>query len=1380
MYSPAMIMMRVVRWPIVLLALASLAGLGLALTGAAWSWSAELALGGVGAVPIGFHVGVVQAVLLSLVAGVGVVVSFYSARNLIGQRRLTRFALLEATFVVALATTVTTTSLPLLAAAWTLGSLAISGLVAHSDAPEARIASRQVRARLLIGDAFLWAAVAVIGVGVGTWTVLELPGAVSGAPAVAVAVAGLLLVGAGIVRSALVPAHRWLPETAAAPSPVSALLHAGLVNGAGVIALLLWPLIATAGAARATLVLAGTVTALVATAQMRARVDVKGRLAASTSSQMGYLAVQVGLGLPVAALAHIVGHGVWKAAQFLGAGDAVARVRRADSSTGRPLGLPVLALTGAVAVVVVLASAVIPIGGWVLLVAPAELLPLAVAVGAAWLGLAVIVRSPLTRIARWCAAAVLLAGVSAYVLSLRGLTDLLVPEFGEPASWSTVEGQIVAVTVVALVALGLIGAAVDRRAKAGRLPQLARWAGRSSLRPARLAERLVRRPVVAQALPPVATADAHLARQHVSEGAAAIGSLYPLTSFVASNPLANLEDLGFAEATAAAGELWGARPGPSAQALRRALADGMVDARAIDAAADAELATAPAEIARRLMLDDSAPAGRIASMKADLVRVGAPTTRVVRTPMEAIGIPVEMRDRADGIGHHCCARSLSGASWPGASGPWAELRSGAATLDSALGVTGAAEIVTALPADPASATAALLEHLGVAPVDRPAVIGRLLARHPGWPAHLVWRERNGLLGREAGLAPTQAPDPTDLLVELVATRLALEVIAAEAMAPKLIGRTVQADDLVRHEPSEELARLMAAALGSSDSAHVADDDLRDLARSLAPLADGGLARARARALEYAYQDELLSNLDTGAGLAGGRPGAGVGSPAPAGQIVTCIDVRSERLRRHLEQVGPWETFGAAGFFGIPLRYESSTGSISERTPALLRPSVTVREHAAEARGAQGSVDALAHAVRGVETAPGLVFGWAEAVGWLLAPAVLARTAWPRAVRRAARVLNAWLGAPLTGHLEIEADVSAQAAAASAFLRTTGLVEFAPVVVLCGHGATVTNNPHVAAYDCGACGGAAGDVSARALCAALNDDRVRVALLGEGIEIPAGTLFVPALHDTTTDTIRVLEAPNASPEQARVLRQMESEAVVAGSRVRAERLPLLPDAARRRGSRAQLAQAERRGADWAQPRPEWGLAGAAAIVVGPRSLTAGHDLHGRVFLQSYRPELDEDGSDLQQLLAAPVVVAQWITSQYWASLTDPERFGAGDKTTHNVVGDGSTLSAVVSGARGDLRIGLPWQAVSPEAPEPAGVGDGQWRGATRHQPQRLLVVVNASPDRIESAIESQPSFGRLVIGEWIAVSAVDPETGAIFSRLPQGGWEPATPQLVAVG
>ena len=149
----------------------------------------------------------------------------------------------------------------------------------------------------------------------------------------ALTVVAVLLVVAGIARSALVPLHAWLPSTLAAPTPVSALLHAGVINGAGVLLIRFSPVFASSVSAMALAFAVGILTALFATAVMLVRTDVKGGLVWSTSGQMGFMVMQLGVGAFAAALFHIVGHALYKAAMFLGAGGAITAHSR---QTQRP------------------------------------------------------------------------------------------------------------------------------------------------------------------------------------------------------------------------------------------------------------------------------------------------------------------------------------------------------------------------------------------------------------------------------------------------------------------------------------------------------------------------------------------------------------------------------------------------------------------------------------------------------------------------------------------------------------------------------------------------------------------------------------------------------------------------------------------------------------------------------------------------------------------------------------------------------------------------------------------------------------------------------------------------------------------------------------
>lgn len=160
--------------------------------------------------------------------------------------------------------------------------------------------------------------------------------------------------------------------------------------------------------------------------------------------------------------------------------------------------------------------------------------------------------------------------------------------------------------------------------------------------------------------------------------------------------------------------------------------------------------------------------------------------------------------------------------------------------------------------------------------------------------------------------------------------------------------------------------------------------------------------------------------------------------------------------------------------------------------------------------------------------------------------------------------------------------------------------------------------------------------------------------------------------------------------------------------------------------------ETRTRNWAEVRPEWGLANNAAMVIAPRNRTRGLALNGRSFLHDYRPETDPDGQILSALMNAPMVVANWINMQYFASVTQPGIYGAGSKLLHSVVGGNI---GVVEGNSLDLRIGLPWQSVH----------DGE---RFRHEPMRLTVVIDAPAERIEQIIGSSPNVRALVENQWL--------------------------------
>jgi len=290
---------------------------------------------------------------------------------------------------------------------------------------------------------------------------------------------------------------------------------------------------------------------------------------------------------------------------------------------------------------------------------------------------------------------------------------------------------------------------------------------------------------------------------------------------------------------------------------------------------------------------------------------------------------------------------------------------------------------------------------------------------------------------------------------------------------------------------------------------------------------------------------------------------------------------------------------------------------------------------------------------------------------------------------------------------------------------------APLVLLVGHGSQSANNAHAAALDCGACCGQTGEVNARVLAQLLNDPGVRAGLSAQGLVIPSATVFVAALHNTTTDEIEGHDL-DLLPTQARERWQrLQPVFAQACDQVRRERAPLLglDPAAPHEALHEQL---RRRANDGAQTRPEWGLAGNAAFIIAPRWRTLGAVLEGRSFLHDYEAARDADGSVLELLMTAPMLVTHWINWQYHASSCDPARLGSGNKLLHNVVGG---HIGVFEGNGGDLRIGLARQSLH----------DGErWR----HEALRLTVVIDAPAAAIDAVIAKHAVLQQLLQHGWL--------------------------------
>jgi NAD(P)H-quinone oxidoreductase subunit 5 len=319
-FAPAVRPLRWARW-VSLVAAALLVALG-----------ALAAVSGVDVQPgVLVRADLVTWVMLSLVSLLGVVVVRYSETYLDGEPALRRYtrALLGA--LAAVTTLVLGNDLALIGAAWMVTSFALHQLLTfYADRPAALLAAHKKFLLSRLADVSVLVAVVLVGNTVGSLRLDALADFLNATSALpfGLEVAAVLLVIAVCLKSAQLPFHGWLTQVMEAPTPVSALLHAGVVNLGGVVLLRIAGLVSRVPAAQWLLVGIGLTTAVVAGLVMMTRVSVKLSLAWSTCAQLGFMLVQCGLGAWHLALLHLVAHSLYKAHAFLSSGTTVDTWRR--------------------------------------------------------------------------------------------------------------------------------------------------------------------------------------------------------------------------------------------------------------------------------------------------------------------------------------------------------------------------------------------------------------------------------------------------------------------------------------------------------------------------------------------------------------------------------------------------------------------------------------------------------------------------------------------------------------------------------------------------------------------------------------------------------------------------------------------------------------------------------------------------------------------------------------------------------------------------------------------------------------------------------------------------------------------------------------------
>ncbi|MFO0905546.1 MAG: NADH-quinone oxidoreductase subunit L [Pirellulales bacterium] len=316
-------------------ACASVATLGLATFSAVyliwngpgfWRLAVPIPLAGFGPLRFSLRLDAPSAVMLGLISFIGVVILQYSRRYLDGDPGQTRYVRWFLAILSAVSLLVTANHLALLWLAWFATSIALHQLLTfYDDRPPALIAAHKKFLTSRIADVCLLIGFTLLSNAAGSGELDQIFRRIAVAESLwpSAGLAAVLLATAAALKCAQLPFHGWLIQVMEAPTPVSALLHAGVVNIGGFLMIRLAPLMVEAEGAQTLLVAVGSVTAVLASLVMMTRVSIKVSLAWSTSAQMGFMLVECGLGAYSLALLHLLAHSLYKAHAFLASGSTV-------------------------------------------------------------------------------------------------------------------------------------------------------------------------------------------------------------------------------------------------------------------------------------------------------------------------------------------------------------------------------------------------------------------------------------------------------------------------------------------------------------------------------------------------------------------------------------------------------------------------------------------------------------------------------------------------------------------------------------------------------------------------------------------------------------------------------------------------------------------------------------------------------------------------------------------------------------------------------------------------------------------------------------------------------------------------------------------------
>ena len=503
------------------------------------------------------------------------------------------------------------------------------------------------------------------------------------------------------------------------------------------------------------------------------------------------------------------------------------------------------------------------------------------------------------------------------------------------------------------------------------------------------------------------------------------------------------------------------------------------------------------------------------------------------------------------------------------------------------------------------------------------------------------------------------------------------------------------------------------------------------------------------AFDWSYYDEVL----TGIALDNKNKKE---LSAKSFQALFCIDDRECSFRRYLEKIDPaCETFGTPGFFSVEFFFQPEDGKFyTKLCPAPITPKYLIKE--------VGSTSKREKDLYFNKHSHSFYSGWliSQTLGFWSAVKLFVnifRPSMSPATASSFRHMDKFSKLTIENKsledrendLQIGFTVGEMATRAEGLLKSIGLVKnFAPLVYLVGHGSSSVNNPHYAAYDCGACSGRAGSVNSRTMCFMLNHVAVRATLRERGIDIPTTTQFVGALHDTTRDEVMFFDENSLTQQNLEMHNKNEVvfyNALDHNSKERARRFELIDSHQKPEKIHEQV---KMRSVSLFEPRPELNHATNALCIVGRRDMTKHLFLDRRAFLNSYDYNIDPEGNLLFGIMKPLGPVCGGINLEYFFSRTDNYKLGAGTKLPHNVMG----LFGVANGIDGDLRPGLPSQMIEV------------------HDPVRLLIIVEHFPEVVLRTIQRQADVYEWFINEWVNLVAMNPETHEFF-RFKDGAFVP---------